>query len=104
MFSVEFAENVDVIELLRNLNLFTIAESLGGFESLVCTPATMTHAAMTPEAREVAGISDRLVRFSIGLEHTDDLVRDIETALDRAVDSGAGKVAYLSSGATSKCA
>ncbi len=104
MFSVGFAENVDVIELLRNLNLFTIAESLGGFESLVCTPATMTHAAMTPEARELAGISDRLVRFSIGLEHSDDLVRDIVTALDRAVESGAEKVAYLSSGTASKCA
>ncbi len=104
MFSVEFAEGVDVIELLRNLNLFTIAESLGGFESLVCTPATMTHAAMTPEARETAGISDRLVRFSIGLEHADDLVRDIEKALDAASGGEAGKVAYLSGGAASKCA
>jgi cystathionine gamma-synthase len=103
MFSVEFAEGVDVIELLRNLRLFTIAESLGGFESLVCTPATMTHAAMTPEARATAGISDNLVRFSIGLEHTDDLVRDIERALEAAGEAGAGKVAYLSSGA-SKCA
>jgi cystathionine gamma-synthase len=104
MFSVEFAEGVDVIELLRNLKFFTIAESLGGFESLVCTPATMTHAAMTQEAREIAGISDRLVRFSIGLEHGDDLVRDIVEALDRAADAGAGKVAYLSNGAASKCA
>lgn len=103
MFSIEFAEGVDVIELLRNLTLFTIAESLGGFESLVCTPATMTHAAMTPEARATAGISDRLVRFSIGLEHAEDLVRDIERALEAAVNAGAGKVAYLSSGA-SKCA
>ncbi|WP_425408993.1 cystathionine gamma-synthase [Hyphococcus sp.] len=102
MFSVEFAQGVDVIELLRRLDIFTIAESLGGFESLVCTPATMTHAAMTPEARKVAGISDRLVRFSIGLEHADDLVRDIFTALDFA--SGADNVAYLSKGAASKCA
>ncbi len=104
MFSVEFAEGVDVIELLRQLNIFTIAESLGGFESLVCTPATMTHAAMTPEARAIAGISDRLVRFSIGLEHTEDLVRDILTALERAAAAGADKVAYLSKGAASKCA
>lgn len=102
MFSVEFAEGVDVIELLRGLNIFTIAESLGGFESLVCTPATMTHAAMTPEARKVAGISDRLVRFSIGLEHADDLVRDVFSALDNA--AGADNVAYLSKGAASKCA
>jgi len=104
MFSVEFAEGVDVIELLRQLQIFTIAESLGGFESLVCTPATMTHAAMTPEAREIAGISDRLVRFSIGLEHVEDIVRDIENALEAASRVGAGKVAYLSSGAASKCA
>ena len=103
MFSVEFAETVDVIELLRQLDIFTIAESLGGFESLVCTPSTMTHAAMTPEARATAGISDRLVRFSVGLEHADDLVRDIQTALDFANETG-GKVAYLSSGAASKCA
>ena len=61
-------------------------------------------AAMTPEAREIAGISDRLVRFSIGLEHTDDLVRDIEQALALAGEAGAGKVAYLSSEAASKCA
>lgn len=103
MFSVEFAEGVDVIELLRAVNLFTIAESLGGFESLICTPATMTHAAMTPEARAIAGISDRLVRFSIGLEHTDDLVRDIDVALERAAQAGADKVEYLSRQA-SKCA
>ncbi|GJL93032.1 cystathionine gamma-synthase [Hyphococcus sp.] len=104
MFSIEFSEGVDVIELLRQLEIFTIAESLGGFESLVCTPAAMTHAAMTPEARATAGISDRLVRFSIGLEHVDDLVRDIETALDLAIAESAGNVAYLANGAASKCA
>ncbi len=104
MFSVEFSAGVDVIELLRQLEIFTIAESLGGFESLVCTPAAMTHAAMTPEARAIAGISDRLIRFSIGLEHVDDLVRDIETALDLAWEAGAEKVAYLAKGGASKCA
>lgn len=95
MLSVEFVESVDVIALLRALNIFTIAESLGGFESLVCTPATMTHAAMTPEARAAAGISDRLVRFSIGLEHASDLTRDIFGALDSLVAPSASKVAYL---------
>ena len=88
MFSVEFAEDVDVLELLRSTELFTIAESLGGFESLICVPAAMTHAAMTPEARAEAGISDRLVRFSIGLEHEDDLLRDVFAALDRVASSG----------------
>lgn len=95
MLSVEFADGVDVLDLLRGLNIFTIAESLGGFESLVCTPATMTHAAMTPEARAAAGISDRLVRFSIGLEHSTDLVRDIFAALDSVVAPSPSKVAYL---------
>lgn len=95
MLSVEFADNVDVLDLLRGLNIFTIAESLGGFESLVCTPATMTHAAMTPEARAAAGISDRLVRFSIGLEHQQDLVRDIFSALDNVAAPSSSKVAYL---------
>ena len=93
-----------MIELLRKLETFTIAESLGGFESLVCVPAEMTHAAMTPEARETAGISDRLVRFSIGLEHTDDLVRDIFSALEQAAVTSADKVAYLPNKAASKCA
>lgn len=83
MLSVEFADNVDVIALLRNLEIFTTAESLGGFESLVCVPAVMTHASMPPEARAVAGISDTLVRFSIGLEHPEDLVNDLFAALDQ---------------------
>jgi len=102
MFSVEFAENIDVLELLRRLEIFTIAESLGGFESLVCVPAAMTHAGMTPEARATAGISDRLVRFSIGLEHGEDLVRDILNALDGAVSDG--NVTYLSEQAVGACA
>ncbi len=103
MFSVEFAKGVDVLELLRALNIFTIAESLGGFESLVCVPAAMTHAAMTPEARATAGIPDRLVRFSIGLEHGQDLARDIFTALDHAA-SDEEKLAYFPGRAASKCA
>ena len=101
---MEFAEGINVIEVLRGLEIFTIAESLGGFESLVCTPATMTHAAMTPEARATAGVSDRLVRFSIGLEQSEDLVRDIKSALDKANVVSASNVAYLSSGAANKCA
>lgn len=95
MMSVEFAEGVDVIKLLRGLQIFTIAESLGGFESLVCTPATMTHASMTKEARATAGISDRLVRFSIGLEHCDDLIRDIFNALDRVAAPSRANVSFL---------
>jgi cystathionine gamma-synthase len=95
MLSVEFAEGVDILGVLRGLRIFTTAESLGGFESLVCVPATMTHASMTPEARATAGISDRLVRFSIGLEHQQDLARDIFTALDHVAAPSPAPVAYL---------
>lgn len=84
MFSVALAESVDIAAFLRHLRIFTIAESLGGFESLVCRPAGMTHAAMTPEARAEAGLDDGLIRFSIGLEHPDDLERDLAAALDAA--------------------
>jgi cystathionine gamma-synthase len=82
MLSVEFADRVDVGAWLGRLRIFTLAESLGGFESLVALPAAMTHASMTAEARSGAGISDRLVRLSIGLEHVDDLRADLFRALD----------------------
>lgn len=69
------------------LEYFTLAESLGGVESLVCHPAGMTHAAMVPEARRRAGITDGLLRISVGIEDETDLLGDIEAALDRAVAS-----------------
>lgn len=71
-----------VRRLLPHLRLFTLAESLGGVETLVAHPATMTHAAMDPHARERAGITDGLLRLSIGLENEDDLLADLESALD----------------------
>jgi cystathionine gamma-synthase len=66
------------------LKYFTLAESLGGVESLIAHPATMTHAAMTPEARAKAGISDGLLRLSVGIELTGDLVADLQAGLARA--------------------
>ena len=66
------------------LRYFTLAESLGGVESLVAHPASMTHAAMTPEARANAGISDGLLRLSVGIESTEDLLADLNAALARA--------------------
>ena len=71
-----------VRRLLAHLRLFTLAESLGGVESLIAHPATMTHAAMDPDARVRAGITDGLLRLSIGLEHEDDLLADLERGLD----------------------
>ncbi|MHA6287569.1 trans-sulfuration enzyme family protein [Maricaulis sp. CAU 1757] len=71
--------------VLARLELFTLAQSLGGVESLVSIPALMTHAAMTPLARREAGISDALVRLSVGLEAPEDLIADLDRALQAAL-------------------
>jgi cystathionine gamma-synthase len=73
------------------LECFTLAESLGGVESLVAHPATMTHAAMSPGARRAAGIGDGLLRLSVGIEHVDDLLADVTAALGRAQAAVADK-------------
>ena len=62
--------------------LFDVAESLGGIESLISFPVTMSHASMTPEARAAAGITEKTVRVSVGLEHCADLIADLRQALD----------------------
>jgi len=69
--------------MMERCKLFAVAESLGGVESLITHPASMTHAAMAPEARRAAGIADTLLRLSIGIEAADDLVADLGAALDR---------------------
>ena len=74
----------NVEAMLGALELFSLAESLGGVESLVAHPATMTHAAMDPAARARAGISDTLLRLSVGIEEADDLVADLERGLAAA--------------------
>jgi cystathionine gamma-lyase len=68
---------------LENLHLFTLAESLGGVESLACHPATMTHASLPKKVRESLGVSDGLVRLSAGIEDTGDLLDDIAGALKK---------------------
>ncbi|HSN91849.1 MAG TPA: PLP-dependent aspartate aminotransferase family protein [Anaeromyxobacteraceae bacterium] len=70
-----------VDHVLKTLRWFTLAESLGGVESLVAHPASMTHASMTPEARRRAGIGDGVIRLSVGIEDPADLVADLERAL-----------------------
>ncbi len=82
MLSVELKGGTDEVRrFVDALGLFTLAESLGGVESLVAHPATMTHLSMDPAARRRAGIGDGLLRLSIGLEHPDDLIADLERAL-----------------------
>ena len=73
-----------VRSFLDGLECFSLAESLGGVESLVAHPATMTHAAMDPAARERAGITDSLLRLSVGIETADDLLVDLTAGLTRA--------------------
>lgn len=75
--------------VVEALETFTLAESLGGVESLIAHPATMTHAAMTPEQQTVAGITPGLLRLSVGLEHAEDLLSDLIPALDAVVEARA---------------
>jgi cystathionine gamma-synthase len=83
--SFELAGGGDTVpRFVERLRCFSLAESLGGVESLVAHPATMTHAAMSPQARAAAGIGDGLLRLSIGIEDPDDLVADLEQALEAA--------------------
>ncbi|KGM57439.1 cystathionine gamma-synthase [Lysobacter arseniciresistens ZS79] len=92
MLSVEIdGGEAGVRAFIDGLHCFTLAESLGGVESLVAHPATMTHAAMSPEARAAAGIGDGLLRLSVGIEHVDDLRADIAAALERVAAVVAGK-------------
>ena len=67
--------------LLNNVRLMALAESLGGVETLISHPATMTHAAVPPERRVQIGITDDLVRVSVGIEDVDDLKEDLSSAL-----------------------
>lgn len=85
MLSIELAGGEPAVRaFVAGLTCFSLAESLGGTESLIAHPATMTHASMSAEARRVAGIGDGLLRLSIGIEAPQDLVRDLLDALDRA--------------------
>jgi len=88
MLSFELVGGVAAVRrFVPELQCFSLAESLGGVESLVAHPATMTHAAMSPEARRAAGIADGLLRLSVGIEHADDLVADLERGLRAAARS-----------------
>lgn len=89
MLSFELAGGEAAVRaFVDGLQCFTLAESLGGVESLVAHPATMTHAAMSAEARAVAGITDGLLRLSVGIEHVEDLLADVQAGLARARAAG----------------
>lgn len=81
MISFELYENYNIKKFFKSLKLVALAESLGGVESLVCHPATMTHASIPYEIRQKIGITDGLIRLSIGIENIDDILSDIEQAI-----------------------
>jgi cysteine-S-conjugate beta-lyase len=83
---VSFSLKLDTLEaattFATSTELFKLAESLGGIKSLVSHPATMTHKSIPAEKRRSAGVSDSLIRLSIGLEEAEDLIKDLQVALD----------------------
>ena len=74
-------ENYDIKKFFQSLKLIALAESLGGVESLVCHPASMTHAAIPYEVRQKVGITDGLIRLSVGIENIDDILADLDQAI-----------------------
>ena len=89
-FKMKDARNIEPI--LRNIRLIAFAESLGGVESLMTYPAVQTHADIPEEIRRQIGVDDRLLRFSVGIEHIDDLIADISRAFDVAQNELAASV------------
>ena len=88
MLSFDLVGNVEQSKIfVQEIGLFCLAESLGGVESLVAHPATMTHAGMEESARITAGIGNSLIRLSVGLESVDDLIRDLSQSLDAVLAS-----------------
>lgn len=88
MLSFEFAGSFEQLKyFVGELELFSLAESLGGVESLICHPASMTHRAMGDKALAEAGVSQQLLRLSVGLEDADDLISDLEQAFAKTVET-----------------
>jgi cystathionine beta-lyase len=81
MISFELYENYDIKKFFKSLKLVALAESLGGVESLVCHPASMTHASIPYEIRQKVGITDGLIRLSPGIEHGEDIIADLDQAI-----------------------
>ena len=81
MVSADFGTIEKAKKVLNGVKIFALAESLGGVESLICHPASMTHAAVPKEEREKYGFTDALVRFSVGIEDVEDLIEDVKKAL-----------------------
>ena len=81
MISADFGNVETAKTILKNVKIFTLGESLGGVESLISHHASMTHAAVPKEKREAMGLTDSLIRFSVGIEDIEDLIEDLEQAM-----------------------
>ena len=84
LFSFELVPGKDVRGFLGALKIFGFAVSLGGIESLICLPTSMTHGAYSPEDRETAHLTENLLRVAVGIEDVEDLLADLAQALDAA--------------------
>ena len=84
MISFELYENYDIKTFFKSLSLVALAESLGGVESLVCHPASMTHASIPYETRQKIGITEGLIRLSLGIENIDDILADLSQAIEKS--------------------
>lgn len=84
MISFELHENYDIKKFFESLELIMLAESLGGVESLVCHPSTMTHASIPADIRKKVGITDGLIRLSTGIEDIEDILADLEQAIEKS--------------------
>ncbi len=84
IISLEMGSHDAAAAVCNNVKIFTLAESLGGVESLICHPASMTHASVPKDVRESFGLTEGLVRLSVGIEDKEDLIEDIKNAVDRA--------------------
>jgi cystathionine beta-lyase len=81
-FSMKSGQLSDAVRVVEHVKVFTLAESLGGVESLAGHPASMTHASIPKEEREKTGVTDSLIRLSVGIEDADDLVADLQQAFE----------------------
>jgi cystathionine gamma-lyase len=81
MLSIQLGSFDNALKVLNSVKVFTLAESLGGVESLICHPVTMTHSSVPKEERERFGLTDGLIRLSVGIEDVEDLIEDLENAL-----------------------
>lgn len=83
MISFELEDNYDIREFFEGLKIISLAESLGGVESLICHPSSMTHASIPEDIRKAVGITDKLIRLSVGIEDKEDLINDLNNAIER---------------------